>query len=462
MLGAALSAHAGNVTLYGSVDTGFMYKNHNVTANGNRLGVKENSFKLADGLNGANKIGIRGEEDFGNATVGFKLENEFNLNNGDLEESNKLFQSEARLYVRNQFGELAAGRFGGLSSAAGSYNLFFKNADAFDGGDNAIPYAFAKSDRYDNSIAYQSPDIAGFQGTLMYSFQKKGSQSNKMTDNDRYVGAGLTYSQNSMTIVGVFEGQIRANNTRNAHHKNGFTYSIGGNYDLGMAKIFVGAQWAHNTAFTDIQHGLNNKNVINNMIDQYGENMLNQLDTYLGGLWQNVTPYNKIMSELNEIYNQYRSTQSNGIDRNEMIVFDNLGDPNQLRLGIRYNNNINDEKAISPDLFKKIVKTTLPNIIQNQQYNGYALTLGSKIPLGTNEITIAGYMGEYKNAYDFLIKRKTSKINIYGLDARYEYNLSKRTVLAIGGGIGQTRINFASYKLKSRIAQTYVGLHHNF
>lgn len=110
---------------------------------------RSNSFKFSDGLLGDNKVGLRGEEDINGLTVGFKLENGFNLSNGDLSTPGKIFDREARLYVRNNFGELALGRFGGLGSATGSYDVFFENADAFDGGDNLIPWAYATSGRTD-------------------------------------------------------------------------------------------------------------------------------------------------------------------------------------------------------------------------------------------------------------------------------------------------------------------------
>lgn len=293
---AAFSAQAANVTLYGTVDAGFAYNHSKLSISGDKVGNTENSFKMADGLDGANKIGIKGEEDLGNMKVGFKLENKFKLSNGDLGDKNKLFQREARMYVKSDLGEIGAGRFGGLASAAGSYDLFFAQADAFDGGDNNIPYAFVTSDRYDNSIAYQSPEIAGFQGTLMYSFQKNGKQEDKMKDNDRYVGAGLTFKQDALSLVGVVEAQIRANDAKNDVYKNGFTYNLGGNYDFGVAQAYAGFQYARHMNAGDVQSGL----------DMQASDAKKQVDGYAFTLGTKI-PFGANKITLGAYYGQYKN-----------------------------------------------------------------------------------------------------------------------------------------------------------
>lgn len=373
---AAFSAQAANVTLYGTVDAGFAYNHVKVKANGQTMGDTINSFKMADGLDGANKIGIKGEEDLGNMKVGFKLENDFKLSNGNLGDSKKLFQREARMYVKSQFGEIGAGRFGGLASAAGSYDIFFANADAFDGGDNEVPYAFSTSGRYDNSIAYQSPEIAGFQGTLMYSFQEKGDQADKMKNNNRYIGAGLTYNIDALNVVGVFEGHIRNKDDKGAEYKNGFTYNLGANYDFGVAKAFVGGQYAKDVNFSTLNSGLN---------------------------------------------------------------FD-----------------------VVPEEHRENVK--------NLQVKGYAFTLGAQVPVtSADKLTVGTYYGSFKNSHDInsdagnvVIAQKDAKTKIYGLSARFEHNLSKRSSIYAGAGYGRTKIDVLGIDIKKDIGQVYMGLHHNF
>lgn len=169
---AAMTTQAANVTLYGTVDAGFQFLNTKTN------GTSTHSFKLADGLAGSNKVGIKGEEDLGNGyAVGFKLENGFYLANGGLKgaEGKVLFDREARMYVKGGFGELAAGRIGGLASSSGSYDMFWSVADAFDGGDK-VGTGFLTSDVYNNSLVYKTPTFGGFTAYADYSFSVKENQ----------------------------------------------------------------------------------------------------------------------------------------------------------------------------------------------------------------------------------------------------------------------------------------------
>ena len=53
---------------------------------------------------------------------------------------------------------------GGLSAAAGTYDIVYSIGDAFDGGDNDV-FGLAGTSRFDNTVAYQSPTFAGLQVT---------------------------------------------------------------------------------------------------------------------------------------------------------------------------------------------------------------------------------------------------------------------------------------------------------
>lgn len=118
VLGAfAGSAVAADVQLYGVVDEGFIYTNTKVTDQ-----KSDNQFQLGSGLNLGSRWGLKGTEDLGNGyKVGFKLESGFNADTGTLQE-NRLFRREAGLTLYGPFGSLGFGRFGGIASAAGTYD----------------------------------------------------------------------------------------------------------------------------------------------------------------------------------------------------------------------------------------------------------------------------------------------------------------------------------------------------
>lgn len=246
---AAIGAQAANVTLYGSVDAGFQYTHMKAD------GKTSNSFKLADAISGPNSIGLKGEEELGSgSTVGFQLENEFHLANGEFDVAGKLFSAEARVYVNGPFGEIAAGRMGGLESASGTYDVFFANVDAFDGGDQ-LPTGFVKTDTLDNSIVYATPEMAGFKAYGMYSFSMDKKQENKFSQNNRYAALGATYEIGDATFAATFGmGMPKTKNDNNTaitpKPKKPYVFGFGGNYKLNDdVQLFGGLQYADKIKF---------------------------------------------------------------------------------------------------------------------------------------------------------------------------------------------------------------------
>ena len=437
-LGAfSLAAQAGQVSMYGAVDGGFVFSHGKYFANAGGGGSKSvvvggghlegdpsggspvnivtkpaesnspftkvirifrkkhNSFKLGDGLLGANKIGIKGTEEVGSSVVGFQLENGFNLADGSLNDKNRLFDREARLFVRGPYGEVSAGRFGGLASAAGTYDIFFKNADAFDGGDNEVNYAFVHSDRMDNSIAYQTPEVMGLQGTMMYSFNKKGEQQDKMRENNRYAGLGLTYHHDALTLVGVVEAQLRAKQDKGPARKDGMTWNLGGNYAFGFGTVYTGFQYAHHSDFSEISQGFS---------------------------------FATLADEFHPANEEQR------------------------------------DRAVE--------------ILSRNQFNGYAFSLGTQVPFGRSKVTLGTYYSRYKNAFatnetvqfgevevktfDDRVAAKTAKVTVYGVAGRYEYALSPRSTLFAAVGYGQSKLKGPKNMYEYKVLQGYFGLHHTF
>ena len=259
LLGAvAFSAQAGQVTLYGTVDGGFQYTNAKTKFLGSEklVETKTNTFQLADGLGDDNKFGLMGSEDLGNGLeVGFQLESGFHIANGAMtgapEEPGAktiLFDREARVYVKGPFGELAAGRIGSLGSASGSYDMFFANGDAFDGGDK-IGSGFAGTDKLNNSLTYVTPDFGGFQAYAQYSFSKVDDQKDKFNKNDRQWGLGATFSMDNFAVAALVEQGIPA--TKNADgtavdpkEKKPISFGLGANVKFDNVTVYAAGQYA--------------------------------------------------------------------------------------------------------------------------------------------------------------------------------------------------------------------------
>ena len=100
-----MAAHAqSSVTLYGIIDVGLEYVN-NTSANGHSL-VREQSGNLY-----GSRWGLKGEEDLGGGlTAFFLLENGFNINDGTLGQSGRLFGRRAYVGLRKDGNEIQLGR----------------------------------------------------------------------------------------------------------------------------------------------------------------------------------------------------------------------------------------------------------------------------------------------------------------------------------------------------------------
>ena len=250
---AAGFACAADVTLYGVVDTGLLFTDHQVKVDGDKK-LDQSTFGLESGVSAGSRFGLKGTEDLGNGLkVGFKLENGFNADDGTLGNDGRLFGREASVSLIGDFGTLSMGRMGGVGSAAGTYDLVFATADAFDGGDNNV-LGLTQSARYDNMITYQTPVFAGVQGTFQYSFKEANKNADGAVEGregsaaaNRYASAALTGSFGALNTVLAYEWHNYASNEGKPNTakdvEDGQVVYLGGNYDCGFAKTFMMAQY---------------------------------------------------------------------------------------------------------------------------------------------------------------------------------------------------------------------------
>lgn len=170
VLGAAASAQAADVSVYGVVDTGLAYTYNDEWTVDEHVTDGESNLEMASGINASSRVGITGSEDLGNGMkVGFKLESGINSDDGALNQGGRLFGREASLTLSGDFGKISAGRMGGVGSSAGTYDYVYAIGESFDGGDFNI-WGMTASSRYDNMITYETPEFAGVKVTAQYSF----------------------------------------------------------------------------------------------------------------------------------------------------------------------------------------------------------------------------------------------------------------------------------------------------
>lgn len=269
VLGAfAGSALAADVQLYGLVDLGL---NWTQVDNGK---TTTDSFGMGSGQNSGSRFGLKGTEDLGNGyKVGFNLENSFKADDGAFDKGSRLFHRESILFVQTPYGELSAGRTGGLDSGVGRYGQMGSGATAMSTGwDNIAKTSkvfLGLGDRMDNTLTYQSPKFAGVT-VLVQASLKKSNVNDKgvaieteegSSDADRYYALGVTYGAGALN-AGLVYSQTDWNRTElkdQTNDDNQTVVSAFANYDFGMVKPMVAVQYFDGGKDVDVANTALNK-----------------------------------------------------------------------------------------------------------------------------------------------------------------------------------------------------------
>jgi predicted porin len=162
-------AHAqSSITLYGVLDAGLLYASHYPAANGSNAG---HIYAFNDSGTWASSFGLRGVEDLGGGTrMEFRIESGVSLGTGAFSNSNKnAFGRQTYLSMDNDdYGKLTAGV---------QFSPFFRSVVATDPRGASFFFGSAETLYVDNvfvtgmfnsnAITYDSPKIAGLQGSAM-------------------------------------------------------------------------------------------------------------------------------------------------------------------------------------------------------------------------------------------------------------------------------------------------------
>lgn len=251
VLGAfAGSALAADVQLYGILDTGVGYSHIDMDTSG----VDDvDSFEMKSGVGSGSRWGLKGTEDLENGlTVGFILENGFDSDDGSEDSTGVMFNRESSLFLEGSFGKLAFGRMGALNSGQSSWskvgmiNAFGTSYGEFTAQASNV---FSLAGQWDNMIAYETPDFAGFKLFTQYGM---GSNDNENeSSSNRFYSLGVTY--NNGPFAGYFA--VDSINYKTAKFSKGewpnngddiddsLTVTLGGSYDFDVVKIYLGAQY---------------------------------------------------------------------------------------------------------------------------------------------------------------------------------------------------------------------------
>ncbi len=236
----SLSATAGQVSVYGRIDTGFSYLGQDL-GNGS-----EHSFSMGSGLSTGSRVGLKGEEDLGNGLkAGFILENQFMSDTGALR-SSTFWERESSVYLEHaSWGKLQLGRLGYMRGAVSSvgwfaaYSPFATVAGSYIVGSGKT--AGNGCLKANNSVVYTTPNFAGLQVALQYSLANTDEGTNENSDN-RYVALGARYINGPVNLAMIVDSTLLTGDktkTVNKHTKdNPLAVTVAGTYDLTSVKLY--------------------------------------------------------------------------------------------------------------------------------------------------------------------------------------------------------------------------------
>ena len=248
---AAGGAYAqSSVTLYGVVDAGIEYQNHQPNVAGSHDVVR-----LTSGNMSGSRWGLRGVEDLGGGLKGvFVLESGFNVDTGTSGQGGRLFGRQAFVGLQSNYGTLSLGRH---------QTPFYDFGLAFDPMAISTNYSITSQDagfssRADNSLKYIGK-FGGLTASLLYS-----TGANTVGTANAYTGvagevpgsyktgreysASLIYAGGPFSIGAVFDETNLGNptgvgiDTTRAKIQRA---SLAGTYAFGPAKVFAGYRYAH-------------------------------------------------------------------------------------------------------------------------------------------------------------------------------------------------------------------------
>ncbi|MDN4575891.1 porin [Pandoraea cepalis] len=219
LLTLSASANAqSNVTLYGTIDSGFVHANHTAGFNG-----PQSRSMITSNIISGSRWGLRGTEPLGRGlSAMFQIESGFNAVNGEMGNGGRAFGRKSIVGLTStEWGEVTIGRqydpvvnlVQGMT-ADGYFGGFFATPGDVDNYDNGA--------RINNAIRYATPNFGGLQFEGMYASGNVAGE----TGAGRSYGVAGAYNNGPLALgAGFFFAD--GGNTRAAYGYREWTSSAG-------------------------------------------------------------------------------------------------------------------------------------------------------------------------------------------------------------------------------------------
>ena len=240
------SAMAADVTLYGILDTGVGYSH--VDFDGQK--EKTDNFSMMAGQASGSRWGLKGTEDLGNGlTVGFILESGFESDTGANSSSTAFFNRESSLYLQGGFGKIGFGRMGAFNNGQSSWAkigmISAFGTSSWGGYSAQLSNLMSTAGQWNNMIAYETPDFAGFKVFAQYGMGSNDHENE--SSSDRFYAIGASYNNGPiaayLAVDSINYQTVGSKMPAGVDIDDSLTVTLGGSYDFEVAKVYLGIQY---------------------------------------------------------------------------------------------------------------------------------------------------------------------------------------------------------------------------
>lgn len=221
--GYALAAPT--VVLYGVVDTGIGYSHVSRDAVGDLPALSASQLAMNSGVQSGSRWGLRGTEDMGDGWgVSFVLESGLNSANGEPGQGGRAFGRQSTLGLSHErFGQLVFGRQSTITT--NYFAAIDPMGESFGQANMGASFGTVNTVRYDNLAQFQSPNWAGLQVGVGYSFNTGtsglygyGTEAESVpstsfygtTSNMRALTAAARYTRGALNVVASYDRAFAA------------------------------------------------------------------------------------------------------------------------------------------------------------------------------------------------------------------------------------------------------------
>lgn len=243
-----------SLTLYGTVDGGFAYQSHSASRSG-VYGSASNIGLISGGQSG-NRIGLKGKEQItGTTEINFVLEGGFDIGNGNLSQSGRMFGRQAWLGIRHKgLGNVRIGRQYDFANDYISELTPFGPGD-FSSASLGLSFGSANAERFSNMIRIETDNIEGFKAGVGYSFStqipsayiidnsasvvfgESRDYNFSPQDNLRSLTTGIQYTRGPLYTTATYDTYYPNAATAKGQVPNASAWIMGAEYQIGQFKL---------------------------------------------------------------------------------------------------------------------------------------------------------------------------------------------------------------------------------